>query len=243
MLPGLVWYRTKPRQSGIFLVWYWIGIIDAGMPIPELVPSMPMPSYDCKYHNFYGARARMCVDTLHLFRKLIGRRAPFSSAAEILICATATATHFPPYSGLIFLANYFFTTALLHCPSSSYLHPLLSHNLTCSMLPAPQLQWPFASLPFVLHCVTAPTYCLTACPLSHYLSVTITHCRTALFYCLTVSIPHCLNSCPPYGPIVSLPSRATISLSNCFTVFQCLTSLSNYLTAQLATTGPLVVAD
>ncbi len=160
---GLVPDQAKVVRH--FLVWYWIGIIDAGMPIPELVPSMPMPSYDCKYHNFYGARARMCVDTLHLFRKLIGRRAPFSSAAGILICATATVTHFPPYSGLIFLANYFFTTALLHCPSSSYLHPLLSHNLTCSMLPALQLQWPFASLPIVLHCVTAPTYCLTACPL------------------------------------------------------------------------------
>jgi hypothetical protein len=44
-LPGIVRYRTKPRQSGIFLVWYRTEIIDAGMPMPALVSSMPMPSY------------------------------------------------------------------------------------------------------------------------------------------------------------------------------------------------------
>ncbi len=44
-MPGLVWYRTKPRQSGFFLVWYRTGIIDAGMPMSALVSSMPMPSY------------------------------------------------------------------------------------------------------------------------------------------------------------------------------------------------------
>jgi hypothetical protein len=38
-LPGQVRsvYRTKPRQSGIFLVRYWTEIIDAGMPMPALV--------------------------------------------------------------------------------------------------------------------------------------------------------------------------------------------------------------
>jgi hypothetical protein len=44
-MPGLVRYRTKPRQSGIFLVRYRTGIIDAGMPMPVLVSSMPLPSY------------------------------------------------------------------------------------------------------------------------------------------------------------------------------------------------------
>jgi hypothetical protein len=36
-MPGQVRYRTKPRQSGIFLVRYWTEIIDAGMPMPALV--------------------------------------------------------------------------------------------------------------------------------------------------------------------------------------------------------------
>ncbi len=44
-MPGQVWYPTKPRQSGIFLVWYWTEIIDARMPMPALVSWMPMPSY------------------------------------------------------------------------------------------------------------------------------------------------------------------------------------------------------
>jgi hypothetical protein len=44
-MPGMVQYRTKPRQSGIFLVRYQTEIIDAGMPMPSLVSSMPMPSY------------------------------------------------------------------------------------------------------------------------------------------------------------------------------------------------------
>jgi hypothetical protein len=44
-LQGIVRYRTKPRQSGIFLVRYRTEIIDAEMPMPALVSSMPMPSY------------------------------------------------------------------------------------------------------------------------------------------------------------------------------------------------------
>jgi hypothetical protein len=44
-MPGQVRYRTKPRQSGIFLVRYQTVIIDAGMPMPALVSWMPMPSY------------------------------------------------------------------------------------------------------------------------------------------------------------------------------------------------------
>jgi hypothetical protein len=44
-MPGLVRYRTKPRQFGIILVRYRTGIINAGMPMPALVSSMPMPSY------------------------------------------------------------------------------------------------------------------------------------------------------------------------------------------------------
>jgi hypothetical protein len=45
---GIVRYRTKPRQPGIFLVRYRTEIIDAGMPMPALVSSMPVPSY--AYH-------------------------------------------------------------------------------------------------------------------------------------------------------------------------------------------------
>jgi hypothetical protein len=37
MMPGQVRYRTKPRQSGIFSVQYRTEIIDARMPMPELV--------------------------------------------------------------------------------------------------------------------------------------------------------------------------------------------------------------
>jgi hypothetical protein len=45
-MPGIVRYRTKPRQSGIVIVWYRTEIIDAGMPMPVLVSLIPMPSYD-----------------------------------------------------------------------------------------------------------------------------------------------------------------------------------------------------
>jgi hypothetical protein len=44
-MPGLIQYRTKPTQSGIFLVQYWIEIMDVGMLMPSLVSSMPMTSY------------------------------------------------------------------------------------------------------------------------------------------------------------------------------------------------------
>jgi hypothetical protein len=44
-MPGKARYRTKLTQSGIFLVWYRTKILDAGMPKPALVSSMPMPSY------------------------------------------------------------------------------------------------------------------------------------------------------------------------------------------------------
>jgi hypothetical protein len=44
-MPEQVQYRTKRTQSGIFIVRYWTKIRDAGMPMPALVSSMPMPSY------------------------------------------------------------------------------------------------------------------------------------------------------------------------------------------------------
>ncbi len=44
-MPEQVRYRTKPTQSGIFLGQYRNKIMDAGMPMPALVSSMPMPSY------------------------------------------------------------------------------------------------------------------------------------------------------------------------------------------------------
>jgi hypothetical protein len=45
MMPEQVRYRTKLTQSGIFLARYRTKIWDAGMPMPVLVSSMPMPSY------------------------------------------------------------------------------------------------------------------------------------------------------------------------------------------------------
>jgi hypothetical protein len=44
-MPELVWYQTKPSQSGIFLVRYWTELVDAGMPMLALVFLLPMPSY------------------------------------------------------------------------------------------------------------------------------------------------------------------------------------------------------
>jgi hypothetical protein len=44
-MPKPVRYRTKLMQSGIFLLRYRTKIRDAGMPMPALVSSMPMPSY------------------------------------------------------------------------------------------------------------------------------------------------------------------------------------------------------
>ncbi len=51
MMPEQVRYRTKLTQSGIFLVRYRTKIQDAGMPMPALVSSMPMPSY-ADIHTF-----------------------------------------------------------------------------------------------------------------------------------------------------------------------------------------------
>jgi hypothetical protein len=48
-MPGQVWYRTKPRQSGIFLVQYRTEIIDTGMPMPALVSWMPVVLYIVMY--------------------------------------------------------------------------------------------------------------------------------------------------------------------------------------------------
>jgi hypothetical protein len=45
-MPKPARYRTKLTQSGIYLVQYRTKIRDAGMPMPTLVSSMPMPSYD-----------------------------------------------------------------------------------------------------------------------------------------------------------------------------------------------------
>jgi hypothetical protein len=45
MMLAQVRYWTKLTQSGIFLVQYQTKIWNAGMPMPALVSSMPMPSY------------------------------------------------------------------------------------------------------------------------------------------------------------------------------------------------------
>ncbi len=52
-MPKSVRYRTKLTQSGIFLVRYRTKIRDARMPMPALVSSMPMPSYNYFPHNLY----------------------------------------------------------------------------------------------------------------------------------------------------------------------------------------------
>ncbi len=36
-MPELLRYRTKPMQSGIFLVQYRTELVDAGMPMPALI--------------------------------------------------------------------------------------------------------------------------------------------------------------------------------------------------------------
>jgi hypothetical protein len=53
-MPGMVRYRTKPSQSGIFLVRYQTEIIDAGMPIAGLVSLMPMPSYASRIFTLFS---------------------------------------------------------------------------------------------------------------------------------------------------------------------------------------------
>ncbi len=50
MMPEPIRTRTKLTQSGIFWVRYRTAIMDAGMPMPALVSSMPMPSYGCNQH-------------------------------------------------------------------------------------------------------------------------------------------------------------------------------------------------
>ncbi len=50
-MPEKVRYQTKLSQSGLFLVRYWTKIRDAGMPMPALVSSMPMPSYGGRWHE------------------------------------------------------------------------------------------------------------------------------------------------------------------------------------------------
>ncbi len=50
-MPKPVQYRTKLRQSSIFLVRYRTKIRDAGMPMPALVSSIPMPSYAQQAHK------------------------------------------------------------------------------------------------------------------------------------------------------------------------------------------------
>jgi hypothetical protein len=52
LVPDWKKLMTKLTQSGIFLVWYWTKIWDAGMPMPALVSSMPMPSYVVRYPQY-----------------------------------------------------------------------------------------------------------------------------------------------------------------------------------------------
>jgi hypothetical protein len=59
MMPGQFRYQTKPRQSGIFSVWYQTDYIDAGMPMPALVFWMPMPSYGRMEVKDCPAKTRM----------------------------------------------------------------------------------------------------------------------------------------------------------------------------------------
>ncbi len=54
-MPEQVQYRTKLTQSGIFLVRYRTKSWDAGMSMPALVSSMPMPSYANKSSSCWPA--------------------------------------------------------------------------------------------------------------------------------------------------------------------------------------------
>jgi hypothetical protein len=44
-MSGLVCHLTKPMKSGIFMAHYQTDIMNAGMLMPALVCSMPIPSY------------------------------------------------------------------------------------------------------------------------------------------------------------------------------------------------------
>jgi hypothetical protein len=52
-IPEQVRYRTKLTQSGIFVVQYRTKSRDAGMPMPALVFSMPMPRFSCMVYPPY----------------------------------------------------------------------------------------------------------------------------------------------------------------------------------------------
>jgi hypothetical protein len=61
----LVRYRTKPMQSGIFLVRYRTKLTDAGMPMTALVFWMPMPSY-AKWRHY-----RRCLGLYSIFQLVV----------------------------------------------------------------------------------------------------------------------------------------------------------------------------
>jgi hypothetical protein len=70
MMPGIGWYRTKPRQSGIFLVRNRTEIIDAGMAMPEWQcgngdAGTAMPERRCRNGDagvsFLDADAQLCI--------------------------------------------------------------------------------------------------------------------------------------------------------------------------------------
>jgi hypothetical protein len=72
-MPGQVRYQTKPRQSGIFLVWNWTEAIDAGMPMPALVSSggrCPAMDVHQKHHSQRILRILKRKATCRLHRKL-----------------------------------------------------------------------------------------------------------------------------------------------------------------------------
>jgi hypothetical protein len=73
-MPEQVRYRTKLTQSGIFLVRYRTKIQDAGMPMPALVSSMPMPSY----------AFLQCLDHLN-FLCIFHKQAGSESGSEIKV--------------------------------------------------------------------------------------------------------------------------------------------------------------
>ncbi len=60
-MPWQVRYRTKRTQSSIFLVRYRTKILDAGMPMPPLVSSMPMPSYGIELVAFLHVVQYACA--------------------------------------------------------------------------------------------------------------------------------------------------------------------------------------
>jgi hypothetical protein len=101
-MPKHVRKRTKLTQSGIFLVRYRTKIRDAGMPMPALVSSMPMPSYDGRIRPYRAPIHKLYFPSNILSQKCLSKRLvnlccysnySFSFLFYLLHSAFTTGTH------------------------------------------------------------------------------------------------------------------------------------------------------